>query len=122
MKGKPKNAKAIFLADKTSRIETIRAYAIGATDILHRPIDAKALLKALWSEFMALGAGLSDFPAGNAQGAAAAHDGLRNIFSSAVFGEAIDQESIGSACQAVMDEIESQGLSLWMDTVRMNHG
>src|SRR5262245_2859425 len=39
MKSKPKGAKAIFLTNKNSRIETIRAYAIGATDVLQRPTD-----------------------------------------------------------------------------------
>src|SRR5262245_40082884 len=50
MKSKPKTAKAIFLTEKNSRIETVRAQAIGATDVLHRPADPKLLLKTLWSD------------------------------------------------------------------------
>jgi putative nucleotidyltransferase with HDIG domain len=121
MKSKPKGAKAIFLTDRGSRIEMIRAYAIGATDVVNRPTDPKVLLQTLRGDFTALTADASDFAAGTAQGVVAAHDGLQNIFSSAVLGETLDQAAIGAASTAVVGEIESQGLASWVDTVRKHH-
>ena len=92
MKSKPKGAKAIFLTDRGSRIEMIRAYAIGATDVVNRPTDPKVLLQTLRGDFTALTADASDFAAGTAQGVVAAHDGLQNIFSSAVLGGTLDRQ------------------------------
>jgi len=121
MKSKPKAAKAIFLTERNSRIETVRAQAIGATDILHRPADAKLLLRALWSDFTTLSAAPSGLLAGATEGIVAAHDGLHTIFSSALLGEQLDRQSIGSASETVVCEVESQGLSSWVDTVRKHH-
>jgi putative nucleotidyltransferase with HDIG domain len=121
MKSKPKAAKAIFLAEKNSRIEAVRAQAIGATDVLHRPADAKALLRTLWSDFTTLSARPSGLPVGTAQGIVAANDGLQSIFSSALLGEPLDRKTIGMASEAVVSEVESQGLSSWVDTVRKHH-
>src|SRR5262245_36273780 len=47
LKRKPKDGKAIFVIDTASRIEVARAYSLGATDVLHRPIDGYELLKKL---------------------------------------------------------------------------
>ena len=48
LKRKPANAKAIFLTDKSSHLQQTRAYALGATDILYRPVDGRELLAKLW--------------------------------------------------------------------------
>lgn len=121
MKSKPVDGKMIFITDRDSRIETMRAYAVGATDVLHRPIDPKDLLKMLWTDFTALSDGGSDFSTEAPQGVAAAHDSLHRIFSSACLGGPIDQTVINSASNAVVSEIESQGLASWIDTVRKHH-
>src|SRR6188474_3338832 len=41
---KPKDAKVIFVTEKESRLQNTRAFAMGATDIVHRPVEARALL------------------------------------------------------------------------------
>jgi len=53
---KPANAKVIFLIDKTSHLQHARAYALGATDTIHRPIDGRALLNKLWGDVTSLSA------------------------------------------------------------------
>src|SRR6476620_7638308 len=58
---KPKNAKVIFVTDKAHRIEEARANALGATDVLYRPIDGKKLLAILSREVAGLGGSSSDF-------------------------------------------------------------
>src|SRR5262249_32265551 len=120
IRSKPKDAKAIFVTDKSSRIETIRAHAIGATDVVHRPADPLLLLRMLDSEFTAL-ATANNLPVGISQGVIAANDGLQNIFSVAALGTPLDQASIGAAGETVINEIQSQGLAAWIDSVRKHH-
>ena len=51
---KPEGAKVIFCTDKGSHLQDTRAYAVGATDVLHRPVDGRALLA------QAVGRGVGD--------------------------------------------------------------
>src|SRR5262245_52703698 len=44
LRGKPDGAKVIFVTDKGSHLQTTRAFAIGATGIVHHPIEPQALL------------------------------------------------------------------------------
>src|SRR5450631_4447848 len=45
---KSKEAKVIFVTDKASHLQDVRAYAVGATDVIHRPLEGRKLLAALW--------------------------------------------------------------------------
>jgi response regulator RpfG family c-di-GMP phosphodiesterase len=121
MKSKPKGGKIIFVTQPGSRVETTQAYALGATDVVNCPIDAKELLKTVWSDFAVLGGDCADLRAEGHQAAAAAHDGLQTIFNSACLGEALDAAKINAAGTLVVDEIESKGLSAWVDAVRKHH-
>ena len=121
MKSKPKGGKVIFATHPGSRIETTQAYALGATDIVTNPIDVKELLQKIWSDFAVLAGDSSEFKAHGHQAAAAAHDGLQMIFSATCLGEAVDASQVSTASAAVVDEIESKGLSSWIDTVRKHH-
>src|ERR1041384_3163824 len=38
LKAGPKDAKIIFVTDQASRLQETQAFAIGATDVIHRPI------------------------------------------------------------------------------------
>jgi putative nucleotidyltransferase with HDIG domain len=121
MKSKPKGGKVIFVTRPDSHIETTQAYALGATDVVSSPINAKELLKKLWGDFAVLAGDASEFTAQGHQGAAAAHDGLQTIFTAACLGEALDASKINAAGAAVVEEIESRGLSSWIDAVRRHH-
>ena len=48
LKARPKDTKVIFVTDKASRLQETQAFAIGATDIIYRPVDARTLLTKLW--------------------------------------------------------------------------
>jgi len=72
LRRKPKDTKVIFIVDKASRLEAARAYAIGATDLVHRPIDGKALLAKLHGDFQLL-ADPSDLPLAKSPGIARQH-------------------------------------------------
>jgi putative nucleotidyltransferase with HDIG domain len=121
IKCKPKDAKVIFVTDKMSRLQETRAYAIGATGIVHRPIHGRTLLTKLWGDVASLAADPADPAMQRSPGAAAAVNMLQNIFSSACMGDPIDSSEIQSAGDAVVGQVEAQGLSAWIETVRMHH-
>ena len=63
LKRRPKDSKVVFVVDETSRSEKMQAHALGATDVIHRPIDGKALLTLLWGDFDSLAVDTADAPA-----------------------------------------------------------
>jgi putative nucleotidyltransferase with HDIG domain len=118
---KPKDAKVIFVTDKASRLQDTRAYAVGATDVVHRPIDGRTLLTKLWGDVTSLAADPSNPAAQHSPGVAAAVDTLQSIFASACLGGPISSPAIQSAGDAVVDQVEAQGLAAWIEAVRMHH-
>ena len=121
LRRKPANAKAIFLTDRTSHLQHTRAYALGATDILYRPIDGRDLLVKMWGEIAALSAGPSNDNIRKSPAVAAAVDTLQSIFSSACPGGDIDASQVNSAGSVVVDHVEEQGLKTWIEIVRSHH-
>ena len=120
LKRKPKNAKVIFVTDKASRLQEARAYALGATGTTHHPIDAHGLLAKIRDD----AATLATIPAvaeEHTPGVAAATDALQSIFSAACSGAPVDSTAVQTASAAIVDQLEAQGLSAWIDTVRMHH-
>jgi putative nucleotidyltransferase with HDIG domain len=118
---KPAHAKAIFITDKTSHLENTRAVAIGATDVLHQPIDGRALLTKLWGDVESLSADPDNAAIRKSPAVSTAVDTLKNIFSSACLGEPLSPTSINSAGGAIVGHVEAQGLAAWIDTVRTHH-
>src|SRR5436190_9686441 len=121
LKSRPKDAKVIFVTEKASRLQDTRALAIGATDVIHRPFDGRALLAKLWGEVQSLADEKPEFADGSGPGVTAAADTLRGIFSAACSGAPPDSNAIQSASDAVVGQVEAQGLSAWIDTVRAHH-
>lgn len=118
---KPKDGKVIFVVDKSSHIEATQAYAIGATHVVHRPLDRRELLTKLWGDFTELARNASDSSVENSPSVVAAFDALRKVFSSACLGEQLDSASINSAGEQIVAHIGTQGLAPWIDTVRRHH-
>jgi len=119
---RPPDAKVIFATERKSHLAEAQAFAIGATGTVSHPIDAKAVVAALWGEFSSLGGDPEDFPAGKKMPAVTKTvDAMQNIFASASLGTAIDAKQLNTASTAVVDQIEAQGLQAWIDIVRMHH-
>ena len=118
---KPEGAKVVFCTDKGSHLQDTRAYAIGATDVLHRPIDGRALLAKLWGEVSVMSPGASSPAIAKSPAVATAVDTLQSIFTSACVGEELNSTAIQSASTAVVSHVETQGLTAWIDTVRTHH-
>ncbi len=121
LKRKPKDAKIISVTDKVSHLENVRAHAIGANDVVHRPIDGKILLTKFFGDFSALAANPSDFPVEKSEGIEAAYTSLQDIFSSACLGGTLNPTTINAASQPIIRHIETEGLASWIDTVRKHH-
>ena len=121
LKRKPKDGKVVFVIDETSRSEKIQAHALGATDVIHRPINGKALLTLLWGDFNSLVLDTSAPPLRSIPGVGPAFDALENVFSSACLGAPLDLQKVHSAGEVLFDCIESEGLGSWISTVRKHH-
>ena len=89
LKRRPDGGKVIFAVDKVSRADKVQAYALGATDIIHRPVTSKALLKVLLGNLDVLAEDRGQPPLRSFQAVGPVIDSLTNIFSSACLGAPI---------------------------------
>lgn len=121
LKQKPKGGKVIFVIDKNLRTEKIQALALGATDVIHRPVNGRELVKLLWGDFGALALDTSDPSLKSNPVAGPAFDALENVFSSACLGSPLDLQKVHSAGEVLVDCIETEGLGSWIGTVRKHH-
>jgi putative nucleotidyltransferase with HDIG domain len=121
MKAKPKDGKAVFVTHAGSHLETAQACALGATDVVQRPLDGKALLKIFLGDLSATAGDASQLKTEAGPAVAAAHDGLKSVFSAACLDGPLDAATVSTAGAAVVNEIESKGLSAWIDAVRKHH-
>jgi putative nucleotidyltransferase with HDIG domain len=117
LKQKAAGAKVIFATDEGEPVQEMRAVAIGASEIIRRPIDPRALLTMLWGDVTSL----ADDPSGARVQHLPGVDTLRSIFSSACLGAPLDPTAIHSASDALIGQVEEQGLAAWIETVRMHH-
>jgi putative nucleotidyltransferase with HDIG domain len=118
LKRKPKGSKVIFVTDKESHSEAVQAHALGATDIVHQPLEANALATILSGGFIPI---LKDDPIRKSPGVGNALDALHHVFSSACLGAPLDAAAINSAGELIVSHIEEHGLKSWIDTVRQHH-
>lgn len=116
-----RNSGIVFAVDKTSRAEKIQAYALGATDIVHRPVSGRALLKVLLGDFDALSLDTSSPELRSIPVVGATLAALENIFSSACLGAPIALGTLQTATEELVKCIQGQGLGLWIETVRRHH-
>lgn len=121
LRRKPKDGKAIFVTDRASRVAQTQAHALGATDVIHRPIDGKSLLKLLWGDFDALARDTSQPPLRIMPAVGPAFNALENVFSSACLGAPLDPQMINEAGRILVNHIETHGLGSWIATVRKHH-
>jgi len=117
----PTKTKAVFVADKASHLQQARAFALGATDIVSRPLASGELLRLMWGDVTSLSADPDNAAIKNSPAVATAVDTLQNVFSAASFGEPLNTGALDSANQAIVGQVEAQGLNAWVETVRTHH-
>jgi putative nucleotidyltransferase with HDIG domain len=121
LRRKPHGAKVVFITDKASHLQSTRAFAIGATDIVHRPVEPRELIARLLGDVAALSSDPSNEAIRKSPAVTAAVGTLQTIFSSACSGEPLDAPAMNSAGDAVVGQVEMQGLTAWIDVVRTHH-
>ena len=90
---KPKDGKAIFIVDETSHIEIIRANAVGAAHVTHRPLEKQKLLGCLLDELGAISQAPPEFLEKSGPGVNAGLACLQNAFLSACTGERLELQN-----------------------------
>jgi putative nucleotidyltransferase with HDIG domain len=118
---RPKYGKAIFVVERDVRHQVAQAYAVGATDLVDRPIDRKTLLTTLFGDLGALLGEASAFSFGNSDGISAGLGALQGIFTSAVSGIPLDLRMVHAAGETIVSHIEAEGLVRWIEIVRQHH-
>jgi HD-GYP domain-containing protein (c-di-GMP phosphodiesterase class II) len=118
---RPKHAKVVFIIERGSRVELVRAFAVGATDFVHRPIATSALLTKLRDDFKSLASSPATFQAEASPGIVAALEALQEAFASAWLGAPLDKVAVEGAGEAIVDQIHTGGLPPWIETVREHH-
>jgi putative nucleotidyltransferase with HDIG domain len=116
---RPRPAKVICAVDRSSYLEYARACALGATDIVPRPIRAPDVISVLegGSRRGPMGAPMT-FESQAITAANAAFDG---IFSAAARGEPIDLAQITAGADTLLCAVEHDGLAGWIEAVRAHH-
>jgi putative nucleotidyltransferase with HDIG domain len=115
---RPKCGKAIFVVEHGVRVQAVQAFAVGATDLVERPVDRKRLLTAFFGDIGSLAGDPAVF---SADGISAGIAALQSIFASAVSGTPVDLNMVQSAGETVVSQIDAEGLVRWIDTVRQHH-
>jgi putative nucleotidyltransferase with HDIG domain len=120
LRRRPRNGQAIFSVRKGSHAQVVQAYALGATSLLVRPISGEGV-RAKFAEGGRERDCVSDMAIDASGGVAAGVSVLQDIFEAAMSGGTIDMNTIGAAGEAVVSNIEEDGLGVWVDMVRKHH-
>jgi putative nucleotidyltransferase with HDIG domain len=112
----------IFAVDEGDRHQAVQAFALGATALVHRPVDAALLLKKLLGDIGALLGDAATLSNEHAGGVVAGVGALQSVFASACLGTPLDPTGVDQAGGTVVADIEDAGLVHWIDTVRKHHG
>lgn len=117
LRRRPKGAQVILSVDESASQQALKAFSVGATDIITRPVTADALLAKFFGDLGSLRGDLSTF----SEGIAAGVEALQCIFASASLGAPLDPAAIAEAGDAVVAQIEHNGFEHWIKSVRNHH-
>ena len=118
LENKPAGAKVVFVTDKISHAQAERAFAIGASDIVHRPIQSADLIAKLLGDVASLSESPHSKEMRACPAAVAAVGGLRKVFSAAISGGRLEVAAVNSAGEILIDEFEKTGLAAWVKLIR----
>jgi putative nucleotidyltransferase with HDIG domain len=117
----PPNRKVIFAVEPRIRHQAVQAYAIGATDLVPRPIDRNVLLEKLLGAAAAPRPELPATAAKDPDGISAGVAALEELFAAARSGAAPDLKSVDTCGDAIVRHMTTGGLAPWIETVRKHH-
>lgn len=121
LRRRPTNGQVIFGVNQESHVETIQAYAIGATGLVPRPVDGRLLSRKLSGGRSLIAKHFAEATAESRAGISSGMNALQTIFAAAISRTAPDLHSVSAAGVQIVDGIEEDGLSRWLDAVRKHH-
>jgi HD-GYP domain-containing protein (c-di-GMP phosphodiesterase class II) len=118
LRRKPRDGIVVFAVDKGSYVQAVRAYSIGATALIPRPVDPEALAARIARE---AAGGIAANPLLHCDGIDAGVTALQAIFSSASTGTPINMTLLNQAADILVEHIELHGIGDWVHAVRVHH-
>jgi putative nucleotidyltransferase with HDIG domain len=115
---KPVGGRVIFAVGRDSHVESVQAFAIGATDAVRRPVDARLLAWRLSGGISSIANERSETEQGANKCISAGVNALQQLFAAALSGTTPDLQTINAASAEVVASLEEEGLSRWLDVVR----
>ena len=110
----------IFIIDQRTRLATVQAYALGATDAFFSPVKPSQLLARL-VDIEAPSIVPEELPSSATEAASAGAASIAAMFSAVINVSAIDVADARRAGAGIADSIAENGLSDWLTTVRRHH-
>jgi putative nucleotidyltransferase with HDIG domain len=117
----PNDKIALFAVEQGNRYEATQAYALGATDLVPRPIMRSTLFEKLLGQSTIDGGEAATVSEEQSRAISNAVDALQTIFASACMGAALDAATVEQAGETVVSQVESCGFGQWIETVRKHH-
>jgi len=118
---RPKDGKAIFAVEQGVLRQAVQAYAVGATDVLDRPLNRKMILTNILGDIESLIGISADLLNQSSEGVRAAAVALQSIWASVVSGTRVELNAVHAAGDVLVSDIEGEGLAHWIDVVRKHH-
>lgn len=121
LKRRPKDGQVIFGVNRGSHLQSIQAYAIGATDLFPRPVEGKLLSWKLAGGISSIATGAPGSASEPYEDISACMNALQNIFAAAISGDVPNMRLIKAASAEIVARIEEEGLVPWLDVIRKHH-
>jgi putative nucleotidyltransferase with HDIG domain len=121
LKRRPKNGQVIFGVNRGSHLESVQAYAIGATDLFPRPVDGKLLRWKLSGGISSIAKSSAGSASEFCEDISACVNALQNMFTAAISGAALDMQLLKAATAEIVARIEEEELAPFLDVVRNHH-
>jgi putative nucleotidyltransferase with HDIG domain len=119
--GRPPSEKLILAVDRDCHRDVIQAHALGATDLLPRPVDGRLLSWKLSSGAGAIVQAGADLAGEASVAMSTSTHALQHLFATALAGNAPDMSVLDTAGGEIVDRIEEDGLVPWLEMVRTHH-
>ena len=120
LKTRPSGSEVVVGIDHASHFESVQAYALGATCLMPRPLNGEWLQRKIsWARsspntWVESEQEVCDLGRRSQRA-------LQDIFAAAASGEAPKMEAIKAVSGHIVEAIEENGLSQWLDVIRSYH-
>src|SRR5271166_4465131 len=121
LRRRPAGGKVIFVVERGVRHQAVQAMAVGATDLISRPVDGDVLLEMIVGIAECRADGSSADTIARSDSVHAGIYALDDAFQAACAGAPVDLQSIDAAGRIITSGMKVDGLAQWIDAVRSYH-